>query len=90
MDCRNIDDVDKTMDEINEQTENMKQIQEALSTPIGTAADIDEVNSDLQLVFYLLLLLHLNILAESLAEWERVNRIQVKFFVLSSGSCLTG
>jgi hypothetical protein len=83
MDCRNIDDVDKTMDEINEQTENMKQIQEALSTPIGTAADIDEVNSDLQLVFYLLLLLYLNILAESLAKWERVNRIQVKFFVLS-------
>ncbi|KAH9297369.1 hypothetical protein KI387_029051 [Taxus chinensis] len=38
----NIDDVDKTMDEINEQTENMKQIQEALSTPIGTAADFDE------------------------------------------------
>lgn len=38
----NIDDVDKTMDEINEQTENMKQIQEALSTPIGTSADIDE------------------------------------------------
>jgi charged multivesicular body protein 4 len=38
----NIDDVDKTMDEINEQTENMKQIQEALSTPIGAAADIDE------------------------------------------------
>jgi hypothetical protein len=83
MDCRNIDDVDKTMDEINEQTEIMKQIQDALSTPIGTAADIDEVNSDLQLVFYLLLLLYLNILAESLAKWERVNRIQVKFFVLS-------
>lgn len=31
------------MDEINEQTENMKQIQEALSTPIGVSADIDEV-----------------------------------------------
>ena len=46
---RNIDDVDKTMDEINEQTENMKQIQEALSTPIGTAADIDEVLSYLSL-----------------------------------------
>ncbi|KAF5187808.1 vacuolar protein sorting-associated protein 32-like protein [Thalictrum thalictroides] len=30
------------MDEINEQTENMKQIQEALSTPIGSAADFDE------------------------------------------------
>ncbi|KAL3586247.1 hypothetical protein D5086_013114 [Populus alba] len=40
----NIDDVDKTMDEINEQTENMKQIQEALSTPIGAAADFDEVS----------------------------------------------
>ncbi|KAK4432939.1 Vacuolar protein sorting-associated protein [Sesamum alatum] len=38
----NIDDVDKTMDEINEQTENMKQIQEALATPIGAAADFDE------------------------------------------------
>ncbi|MFS8032698.1 putative Snf7 family protein [Helianthus anomalus] len=36
----NIDDVDKTMDEINEQTENIKQIQEALSTPIGAAADL--------------------------------------------------
>ena len=40
---RNIDDVDKTMDEINEQTENMKQIQEALSTPLGAAAEFDEV-----------------------------------------------
>ncbi|KAE8687543.1 Vacuolar protein sorting-associated protein 32-like protein 1 [Hibiscus syriacus] len=38
----NIDDVDKTMDEINEQTKNMKQIQEALSAPIGAAADFDE------------------------------------------------
>lgn len=49
---RNIDDVDKTMDEINEQTENMKQIQEALSTPIGTAADIDEVLSYLSLFIF--------------------------------------
>uniref|UniRef100_A0A804R7N6 Uncharacterized protein n=1 Tax=Zea mays TaxID=4577 RepID=A0A804R7N6_MAIZE len=39
----NIDDVDKTMDEINEQTENMKQIQDALSTPLGASADFDEV-----------------------------------------------
>ncbi|KAA8534886.1 hypothetical protein F0562_029898 [Nyssa sinensis] len=38
----NIDDVDKTMDEINEQTENMKTIQEALATPIGASADFDE------------------------------------------------
>ncbi|KAG9151355.1 hypothetical protein Leryth_020958 [Lithospermum erythrorhizon] len=38
----NIDDVDKTMDEINEQTENVKQIQEALATPIGSMADFDE------------------------------------------------
>lgn len=40
----NIDSVDKTMDEINEQTETMKQIQEALSAPIGIAADFDEVS----------------------------------------------
>jgi charged multivesicular body protein 4 len=32
------------MDEINEQTENMKQIQEALSAPFG-ANDFDEVTS---------------------------------------------
>lgn len=38
----NIDDIDKTMDEVNEHTENLKQIQEALATPIGSAADIDE------------------------------------------------
>ncbi|PIA64535.1 hypothetical protein AQUCO_00100191v1 [Aquilegia coerulea] len=45
----NIDDVDKTMDEINEQTENMKQIQEALSTPIGSAADFDEDDLEAEL-----------------------------------------
>ncbi|KAF9614243.1 hypothetical protein IFM89_016504 [Coptis chinensis] len=39
----NIDDVYKTMDEINEQTENMKQIQNALSPSIGAAANFDEV-----------------------------------------------
>ncbi|KNA18108.1 hypothetical protein SOVF_073750 [Spinacia oleracea] len=38
----NIDDVDKTMDEINEQTDNLRQIQEALASPIGGAADFDE------------------------------------------------
>lgn len=37
-----MDDVDNTMDEINEQTENMKQIQAALATPMGSAADFDE------------------------------------------------
>ncbi|KAI3923942.1 hypothetical protein MKW98_012731 [Papaver atlanticum] len=36
-------DVDKTMDEINEQTENMKQVQGALSNPIGAATDFDEL-----------------------------------------------
>ncbi|CAH8274969.1 unnamed protein product [Arabidopsis lyrata] len=45
----NIDDVDKTMDEINEQTENMKQIQEALATPIGAAADFDEADLEQEL-----------------------------------------
>jgi len=39
------------MDEINEQTENMKQIQEALSNPIGAAADFDEVFVHIQFVF---------------------------------------
>uniref|UniRef100_A0A0C9QN58 TSA: Wollemia nobilis Ref_Wollemi_Transcript_19108_923 transcribed RNA sequence n=1 Tax=Wollemia nobilis TaxID=56998 RepID=A0A0C9QN58_9CONI len=38
----NIDDIDKTMDEVNEHTENLKQIQEALATPVGAAADFDE------------------------------------------------
>lgn len=38
----NIEDLDKTMDEINEHTENMKQIQEAFSNPIGFGADFDE------------------------------------------------
>jgi len=38
----NLDDVDNIMDEITEQTEKMRQVQEALSAPIG-AADYDEV-----------------------------------------------
>ncbi|KAL6496720.1 hypothetical protein OROHE_027375 [Orobanche hederae] len=38
----NIDDLEKTMDEINDQSESMKQIQESLSAPIGAAADFDE------------------------------------------------
>ncbi|KAF5192912.1 vacuolar protein sorting-associated protein 32-like protein, partial [Thalictrum thalictroides] len=37
-----IDNRDKMMDEINEQTENVKQIQEASSAPIGAAADLDK------------------------------------------------
>ncbi|GAB2225351.1 hypothetical protein Droror1_Dr00006143 [Drosera rotundifolia] len=37
----NIDDVDKTMDKINVQTENIKQIQKSLAAPFG-AIDIDE------------------------------------------------
>ncbi|XP_020239983.1 vacuolar protein sorting-associated protein 32 homolog 2 [Cajanus cajan] len=46
----NIDDVDKTMNEINEQTENMRQIQEALSAPIGSTAyfDEDELEAELE------------------------------------------
>lgn len=39
------------MDDINEQTENMKQIQEALSNPIGASADFDEVFIHFQFVF---------------------------------------
>ncbi|KAJ8444067.1 hypothetical protein Cgig2_030924 [Carnegiea gigantea] len=45
----NIDDVDKTMDEINEQTDNLKQMQEALSTPIGGFDfDEDELEAELE------------------------------------------
>lgn len=36
--------MDKTLDEINEQTENMRQIQDALSQPTGAAAELDEVS----------------------------------------------
>ncbi|TVU50650.1 hypothetical protein EJB05_02029, partial [Eragrostis curvula] len=38
----NIDDIENAIDEANEQTENMKQIQEALATPVGVSADFDE------------------------------------------------
>ncbi|KAK3136007.1 hypothetical protein QOZ80_5BG0426600 [Eleusine coracana subsp. coracana] len=38
----NIDDIENAIDEANEQTENMKQIQEALATPVGASADFDE------------------------------------------------
>jgi hypothetical protein len=41
--CRNIDDIENAIDESNEQTENMRQIQEALATPVGASADFDEV-----------------------------------------------
>ena len=41
--CSNINFVDKTLDEIIEQTENLKLVQDALSAPIGAAADFDEV-----------------------------------------------
>lgn len=38
----NIDDVDKTMDEINDNMENMRQIQDLLSAPMGAVADFDD------------------------------------------------
>ncbi|RZC50053.1 hypothetical protein C5167_018479 [Papaver somniferum] len=44
----NIDDVDKTMDEINEQTQNMKEIQNALANPIGYDFDEDELEAELE------------------------------------------
>ena len=37
-----IDDVDRVLDEINDQTDQMRQIQDAMGQPIGAAADIDE------------------------------------------------
>lgn len=51
----NLDDVDNIMDEITEQTEKMRQVQEALSAPIGPA-DYDEVVfSTVNVVFIYLL-----------------------------------
>lgn len=38
----NIDDVDKVMDEINEATDMQRAVQDALGTPVGMAADLDE------------------------------------------------
>lgn len=37
-----IDDIEKTLEQVEEHAENMKQIQEALATPVGAAADFDE------------------------------------------------
>jgi len=37
-----INDVDTVLDEINEQTDQMQQIQDAMAQPIGAAADLDE------------------------------------------------
>ncbi|CAL5227368.1 g10318 [Coccomyxa viridis] len=37
-----ITDVDQVLDEINEQTDQMQQIQDAMAQPIGPAADVDE------------------------------------------------
>ncbi|XP_077222608.1 vacuolar protein sorting-associated protein 32 homolog 1-like [Tasmannia lanceolata] len=38
----NVDDIDKTMEEMNEHNESMKHMQEVLAGPIGATADIDE------------------------------------------------
>jgi charged multivesicular body protein 4 len=45
----NIDEVDKVMDDINEQSEKMRQVQEALGQPVGYAADMDEDELDAEL-----------------------------------------
>ncbi|RZC72357.1 hypothetical protein C5167_035533 [Papaver somniferum] len=43
VETQNKDDVDKRMDEIDDKTENMKQVQGALSNPTGAAAHFDEL-----------------------------------------------
>lgn len=45
----NIDEVDRVMDEINEQADRMRQVQEALGQPVGYAADLDEDELDAEL-----------------------------------------
>ncbi|KAJ0254188.1 Vacuolar protein sorting-associated protein 32 2 [Hirschfeldia incana] len=42
----NIKDVNKTMDEISEQTDNMRQMQDALSAPFGSDFDEDELEAE--------------------------------------------
>ncbi|KAG8050759.1 hypothetical protein GUJ93_ZPchr0009g2274 [Zizania palustris] len=37
-----LDDIENAIEEANEHTENMKQIQELLATPVGASADFDE------------------------------------------------
>ncbi|XP_021317454.1 vacuolar protein sorting-associated protein 32 homolog 2 isoform X2 [Sorghum bicolor] len=37
-----IDDIESAIEEANEQTENMREIQQALATPVGASADFDE------------------------------------------------
>jgi len=38
----NVDDIEKAIEEANEQTESMREMQQALATPIGASADFDE------------------------------------------------
>jgi len=45
----NIDEVDKVMDDINDQSEKMRQVQEALGQPVGYSADLDEDELDAEL-----------------------------------------
>jgi hypothetical protein len=45
----NIEDVDRVLDEINEQTDQMRQIQDAMGQPIGPAADIDDDELEMDL-----------------------------------------
>ncbi|KAH7689138.1 Snf7 family protein [Dioscorea alata] len=45
----NINSVDKTLDEINEQTENLRLVQDALSVPLGSLADLDEDELEMEL-----------------------------------------
>lgn len=68
----NIDDVDKKMDEINKQAENMKQIREALSTPIGAGVDFDADEQILSyhLVLQMVALMYWWTLGINLLDWE--------------------
>jgi len=45
----NIDNVDKTMDDIDEVSENFRQVQDRLAQPVGMSADIDEDELDAEL-----------------------------------------
>ena len=55
----NIDDVDKTMDEISEAQDQMQQMNDVLSQPIGTAADLDEDELAAELAVRVVALVHM-------------------------------
>ena len=60
----------QVLDEINDQTDQMEQIQQAMGQPIGAAADFDEdeLLNELEVPIYCLLLISLNLNLKILSQ----------------------